>query len=64
MGSDLNRMLCSLTTNCIKFTSADIQTAKGAGSNKTVTFDFDIAVERVGSANPMPPTHRVLGHFP
>ena len=50
-----------MTTNCIKFTSADIETAKGVGSISTLTFDLDITVEPVASANPMAPTHRVLG---
>lgn len=31
-----------MTTNCIKFTSADIETAKGVGSISTLTFDLDI----------------------
>ena len=34
-----------MTTNCIKFTSADIETAKGVGSISTLTFDLDISVE-------------------
>ena len=54
----------ALTTNCIKFTSADIETAKGVGSISTLTFDLDITVEPVASANPMAPTHRVLGRSP
>ena len=53
-----------MTTNCIKFTSADIETAKGVGSISTLTFDLDITVEPVASANPMAPTHRVLGRSP
>jgi uncharacterized protein (DUF736 family) len=57
-------MLWSLTTNCIKFTSADIETAKGTGPISTLTFDLDITVEPVGSANSMAPTHRVLDRFP
>ena len=52
------------TTNCIKFTSADIETAKGVGSISTLTFDLDITVEPVASSNPMAPTHRVLGRSP
>ena len=51
-----------MTTNCIKFTSADIETAKGVGSISTLTFDLDITVEPVASTNPMAPTHRVLGN--
>jgi uncharacterized protein (DUF736 family) len=51
----------ALTTNCIKFTSTDIETAKGVGSISTLTFDFDITVEPVASTYPMAPTHRVLG---
>ena len=51
-----------MTTNCIKFTSADFETAKGVGSISTLTFDLDITVEP--SANPMAPTHRVLGRSP
>ena len=57
-------MLWSMTTNCIKFTSADIETAKGVGSISTPAFDLDITVEPVGSANPMAPTHRVFGRSP
>ena len=53
-----------MTTNCIKFTSADIETAKGTGSISTLTFDLDITVEPVASTNPMAPTHRVLGRSP
>ncbi|MCR8550041.1 DUF736 domain-containing protein [Salipiger sp. P9] len=53
-----------MTSNCIKFTSADIETGKGVGSISTLTFDLDITVEPVGSANPMAPTHRVLGRSP
>ena len=53
-----------MTTNCIKFTSDDIETAKGIGSISTLTFDLDITVEPVASSNPMAPTHRVLGRSP
>lgn len=53
-----------MTTNCIKFTSTDIETAKGVGSISTLTFDLDITVEPVASSNPMAPTHRVLGRSP
>ena len=53
-----------MTTNCIKFTSADIENAKGVGSISTLTFDLDITVEPVASTNPMAPTHRVLGRSP
>jgi uncharacterized protein (DUF736 family) len=53
-----------MTTNCIKFTSTDIETAKGVGSISTLTFDLDITVEPVASTNPMAPTHRVLGRSP
>lgn len=53
-----------MTTNCIKFESADIQTAKGAGSISTLTSDIDITVEPVASDNPMASTHRVLGRSP
>jgi len=53
-----------MTTNCIKFTSDDIETAKGVGSISTLTFDLDITVEPVASSNPMAPTHRVLGRSP
>jgi uncharacterized protein (DUF736 family) len=49
-----------MTTNCIKFTSEDIETAKGIGSISTLTFDLDITVEPVASSNPMAPMHRVL----
>tara|TARA_R110002012_G_scaffold76445_1_gene192909 strand:- start:1120 stop:1647 length:528 start_codon:yes stop_codon:yes gene_type:complete len=54
----------AMTTNCIKFTSDDIETAKGIGSISTLTFDLDITVEPVASSNPMAPTHRVLGRSP
>ena len=53
-----------MTTNCIKFDSADIETAKGVGSISTLTFDIDISVEPLESDNPMAPTHRVLGRSP
>ena len=53
-----------MTTNCIKFTSADIETAKGVGSISTLTFDLDITIEPVASTNPMASTHRVLGRSP
>ena len=53
-----------MTTNCIKFTSADIETAKGVGSISTLTFDLVTTVEPVASANPLAPTHRVLGRSP
>ena len=53
-----------MTTNCIKFTSDDIETAKGVGSISTLNFDLDITVEPVASSNPMAPTHRVLGRSP
>lgn len=53
-----------MTANCIKFTSADIEIAKGVGSISTLTFDLDITVEPVASKNPMAPTHRVLGRSP
>ena len=53
-----------MTTNCIKFESADLETAKGTGSISTLTFDLDISVEPVTSDNPMAPTHRVLGRSP
>ncbi len=53
-----------MITNCIKFTSADIETAKGIGSISTLTFDLDITVGPVASSNPMAPTHRVLGRSP
>jgi len=53
-----------MTTNCIKFESANIETAKGTGSISTLTFDIDITVEPVASDNPMAPTHRVLGRSP
>jgi uncharacterized protein (DUF736 family) len=54
----------AMTTNCIKFTSDDIETAKGIGSISTLTFDLDITVEPIASSNPMAPTHRVLGRSP
>ena len=53
-----------MTTNCIKFESANIETSKGTGSISTPTFDIDITVEPVASGNPMAPTHRVLGRSP
>jgi len=53
-----------MTTNCIKFENADIETSKGAGSISTLTFDLDITVEPIVSDNPMAPTHRVLGRSP
>ena len=53
-----------MTTNCIKFESADVETAKVAGSISTLTFDIDIIVEPAASDNPMAPTHRVLGRSP
>lgn len=53
-----------MTTNCIKFESADIETAKGTGSIFTLTFSIDITVEPVASDNPMAPTHRVLRRSP
>ncbi len=53
-----------MTTNCIKFESAEIETAKGVGSISTLTFNIDITVEPVTSDNPMAPTHRVLGRSP
>lgn len=53
-----------MTTNCIKFTSDDIETAKGVGSISTLNFDLDITVEPIASSNPMAPTHRVLGRSP
>ena len=53
-----------MTTNSIKFASADIETAKDVGSISTLTFDIDITVEPVTSDNPMAPTHRVLGRSP
>ena len=46
-----------MTTNCIKFTSADIETAKGVGSISTLTFDLDITVEPVASTNPIVTWH-------
>ncbi|MFG6554481.1 DUF736 family protein [Sulfitobacter sp. 1A16808] len=53
-----------MATNCIKFTSADIETAKGTGSISTLTLDLDITIEPVASTNPMASTHRVLGRSP
>ena len=53
-----------MTTNCIKFTSADIETAKGVGSISTLTFDLDITVEPLANTNTLAPTHRVLGRSP
>ncbi|MEO0712283.1 MAG: DUF736 family protein [Pseudomonadota bacterium] len=53
-----------MTSNCIKFDSTDIETAKGVGSISTLTFDIDISVEPLESDNPMAPTHRVLGRSP
>ena len=53
-----------MTTNCIKFTSADIEAAMGVGSISTPTFDLDITVEPVASMNPMAPKRRVLGRSP
>lgn len=53
-----------MTTNCVKFETADIETAKGVGSISTLTFDIDINVEPVASDNSMAPTHRVLGRSP
>ena len=53
-----------MTTNCINFDGADIETANGVGSISTLTFDIDITVEPMTSENPMAPTHRVLGHSP
>jgi len=53
-----------MTTNCIKFESADIETAKGVGSISTLTFDIDITAEPIANDNPMAPTHRVLGRSP
>ena len=53
-----------MTTNCIIFKTADIETAKGVGSISTLTFDIDITIEPVASDNPMAPTHRVLGRSP
>lgn len=53
-----------MTTSCIKFETADIETARGAGSISTLTFDIDITVESMTSDNPMAPTHRVLGRSP
>lgn len=52
-----------MTTNCVKFENANIETTKGVGSISTLTFDIDIAVEPVASDNPMAPTHRVLGRL-
>lgn len=51
-----------MTTNCIKFTSADIETTKRVGSISPLTFDLDITDEPFASNNPMAPTQRVLGH--
>ena len=45
-----------MTTNCIKFTSEDIETAKGVGSISTLNFDLDITVEPIASSNPMAAT--------
>lgn len=53
-----------MTTNCIKFESADIETATGVGSISTLTFDIDITVEPIASDNAMAPTRRVLGRSP
>lgn len=53
-----------MTTNCIKFDSADIETAKDVGSISTLTFDIDISVEPVESDNPMAPTYRFLSLSP
>ncbi len=53
-----------MTTNCIKFISEDIETAKGIGSISTLTFDLDITVEPIASSNPMALTHRALGRSP
>ncbi|NOD85930.1 MULTISPECIES: DUF736 family protein [unclassified Ruegeria] len=53
-----------MTTNSIKFETADIAKAKGAGSISTLTFDIDITVEPVTSDKLMSPTHRVLGRSP
>ena len=53
-----------MTTNFIKFETGDIETARGAGSISTLTFDIDISVEPIASDNPMAPTHRVLGRSP
>lgn len=53
-----------MTTNCIKFDSADIETAMGVGSISTPTFDIDISVEPLVSDNPMAPTNRVRGLSP
>tara|TARA_R110002051_G_scaffold259255_1_gene318597 strand:+ start:11072 stop:11410 length:339 start_codon:yes stop_codon:yes gene_type:complete len=53
-----------MTTNCIKFESADIEASKGVGSISTLTFDIDITAEPIASDNPMAPTHRVFGRSP
>ena len=53
-----------MTANYIKFTSDDIEAAKGVGSISTLNFDLDITVEPIASSNPMAPTHRVLGRSP
>ncbi len=53
-----------MTSNSIKFETANIANAKGVGSISTLTFDIDITVEPVTSDNPMSPTHRVLGRSP
>ena len=45
-----------MTTNCIKFTSADIETAKGIGSISTLTFDLDITVEPLSLIHISEPT--------
>lgn len=50
-----------MTPNCIKFESADIETAKGVGSISTLTLDVAITAEPIASDNPMAPKHRVLG---
>jgi len=53
-----------MTTNCIKFESADIKASKGVGSISTLTFDIDLTVEPIASDNPMALSHRVLGRSP
>ena len=53
-----------MTTNCIKFINDNIETATGAGSISTLSFDLDITVEPITSDNPLAPTHRVLGRSP
>ena len=53
-----------MTTNCIKFESAYIETCMGVGSISTLTFDIDFTVEPVASDNPKAPTHRVPGGSP